>query len=99
MAVLALFAGSITQTQYDTLRKEIDWETNQPPGGILHIAAFDDAGYLQAADIWESPEDLNTFVEHRLMPAMQRHHIEPPTVSVFPTSVVQAFKAIEKFRI
>ena len=99
MAVLAIFTGPITKSQYDTVRKDIDWVTNQPHGAIFHAASFDEAGHAHVADVWESPEALNAFVQQRLMPAMQRHKVPQPAVSVFPTHVIHAFKAIEKHRI
>src|SRR5437764_5898673 len=99
MAVLALFTGNLTKAQYDILRKEIDWEHKQPAGGVFHAASFDDQGRVHVADVWESPEALNAFAQQALMPAFQKHGIQPPEVSVFPAHKVQAYAAIEKYRI
>lgn len=99
MAVLAIFTGPITKAQYDILRHEVDWETHQPDGAIFHVASFDEAGHANVADVWETPEALNAFVAGRLLPAMQRHQIPQPNVSVFPTHVIQAYSAIERHRI
>ena len=99
MAVLAIFTGAISQSQYDTLRFTVDWRSDQPSGGILHAAAFDDAGRLHVADVWESAEALNTFVLERLMPAFQSLKIDPPEVAIYPLHILQAYHAIAKYRI
>jgi hypothetical protein len=53
--------------------KGVDWEHNHPPGGIFHAAAFDNSGNnIRVADVWESKEELNKFVNERLMPVMQQ---------------------------
>jgi hypothetical protein len=99
MPVLALFTGKLTKAQYDTLRKEVDWENKQPAGGIFHAASFDDDGHIHVADVWASAGDLNAFAQGHLMPAFARHNIEPPTVAVYPTHKVQAYNAIAQYRI
>jgi hypothetical protein len=48
MPVLALFTGALTKEQYDTLRREVDWENKHPAGGIFHAASFDDKGQVLA---------------------------------------------------
>jgi len=81
------------------LRQEIDWEHKQPAGGVFHAAAFDDQGLIHVADVWESPEALDTFARTALMPAFAKHSIEPPSVTVLPAHKVQAYAAVEKYRI
>jgi hypothetical protein len=99
MAVLALFTGKLTKAQYDTLRREVDWEHKQPAGGVFHAASFDDAGNVHVADVWESPEALNAFAETALMPAFAKHQITPPSVAVYPAHKIQAYAAIQNYRI
>ncbi len=99
MAILAIFTGNINQSQYEALRTEVKWEQQQPQGGIFHAASFDEAGNIHVADVWESPEELNAFVEQRLAPAMQRLQIAPPEVSVFPVHNINAYAAIEQYKI
>ena len=36
--------AELTPAKYDELRKVVDWEGDKPPGGMSHVAAFDDAG-------------------------------------------------------
>ena len=99
MAVLAIFAGAISRSQYDTLRFTVDWRSDQPAGGVLHAAAFDDAGHLHVADVWESAEALNAFVSERLLPAFQSLKIHPPEVAIYPLHILQAYDAIGRYKI
>ena len=99
MPVLALFTGKLTKAQYDTLRKEVDWENKHPAGGIFHAASFDDNGQVHVADVWASADDLNAFAQHHLMPAFAKHKIDPPSVTVYPTHKVVAYTAITKFQV
>jgi hypothetical protein len=97
MPVLALFTAQLSKEQYDLLRKEVGWATQKPPGGILHVAAFDDQGGIHVADVWESAEDLQNFVQSRLMPAFQKHNIPPPAASVFPVHQADAYPEVSTF--
>jgi len=99
MPVLALFTGTLTREQYDTLRKEVDWENKHPVGGIFHAASFDDKGQVHVADVWASAEDLNAFAQNHLMPAFAKHHIAPPSVAVYPTHKVLAYDAVGQFQV
>jgi len=99
MAVLAFFTGKISKSQYEALRKEVNWENQQPQGGVFHAASFDDSGHIHAADVWESSEMMNSFVEKRLMLAMQKLQIAPPDVAVYPIYNINAYRSIEKYKI
>ncbi len=100
MAILAIFTGKgVTKEKYERLRKEIGWERNVAPGSIFHIAGFDEKGDAHVADVWASPEQLNQFVNSRLMPAFKKLNVPPPTVEVFPAHNVNAFPAIDQFKV
>jgi hypothetical protein len=99
MAVLALFTGKLTKDQYDVLRKEVDWEHKHPAGGVFHAASFDDAGNAHVADVWESAEELNAFAQNALMPAFAKHNFAPPSVSVYPAHLVQAYAIVDKYKV
>ena len=99
MSILAIFTGNITKSQYEALRKEVNWEKQQPYGGVFHCASFDDSDSIHVADVWESAEAMGEFVEQRLAPAMQKLNITPPNVSVYPTYNINAYQAIEKHKI
>jgi hypothetical protein len=43
MAIMAMFSGPITKAQYESLRREVGWEREIAPGGMVHAATFDDA--------------------------------------------------------
>jgi hypothetical protein len=62
----------VTSAQYDAVRKLVDWEGTPAAGGLLHVAGFDDGG-LHLTDLWERPEDFQSFVDDRLMPGIKQH--------------------------
>jgi hypothetical protein len=66
MTILAIVTGEgMTKDMYESLRKEVNWEGNPPPGVIFHAASFDNSGNLRVADIWESEDHLNNFFKSR----------------------------------
>ena len=100
MAILAIFTGKgITRDMYEALRKEVNWEGDQPAGGIFHAMGLDEEGHLHVADVWASPEQMDAFVQQRLLPGMQKHNVPPPDVAVYPLYNANAYKAIEQYRI
>jgi hypothetical protein len=101
MAILAIFNGDgFTKQKYEQLRKEVDWEHKHPMGAILHVAGLDDSGNnIRVADVWESEQDLNNFVNTRLEPAMERLNIPMPKGVIFPIHNVNAFAAIDKHKV
>lgn len=99
MAILAIFSGKgITQKMYEALRPEANWEKNHPQGGLFHAAGFDDQGDLHVADVWESAEAMQTFVNSRLMPAMKKLNIPAPAVQVFPLHNMNVYPAADRYR-
>ncbi|MGH8728606.1 MAG: hypothetical protein ACREV9_10700 [Burkholderiales bacterium] len=98
MAVLAIFTGTgITKQMYEALRPEVRWETNRPAGMLFHASAFDESGDIHVADVWESVETMNEFVSNRLIPAMKKLGVPPPSVSVFPAHNINVYPAAQKF--
>src|ERR1051325_9559675 len=95
-AILAIFTGTgITKQMYEDLRKDVRWEQDRPQAGIFHVASTDDAGNVHVADLWESQERFNDFVNKRLMPAMQKRNIPSPMVEVFQVHNVNAFPDVD----
>jgi hypothetical protein len=98
MAILAIFnCAGISTDAYQSLRREVRWESQTPRGGIFHAAAVDDSGDLHVADVWDSVEAMQAFFEQRLLPAMQKLGVPPPQAVVFPTININAYAAIEPF--
>lgn len=65
--VMKMDWSNIRKDQYESLRKSVNWEGNMPVGAVLHIASFSDKG-IHVTDIWENENDLNNFLNKRLMP-------------------------------
>lgn len=98
MAILAIFTGKgVTKEMYDQLRAEVDWEHQQPQGAISHTASFDEAGEAHVADVWNSPDELNVFVNTRLMPAFQKLNFPPPEVEVYPAHNINVFSSVRPY--
>jgi hypothetical protein len=88
MVAMHLKWDGITPEQYDEVRNIVKWETNKPNGGLSHVAYFDGKG-LRVHDLWESAEDLQNFVDKRLMPGVAQAGVtSQPIVEVYPTHAV-----------
>jgi hypothetical protein len=99
MALLVLFTAPLNKAQYETLRKEVNWEGNYPTGVLSHVASFDDAGSIHVADVWDSEANLNAFVGTRLTPAMQKHNLPQPEVVMYPVHNINTYAALDKYRV
>ena len=99
MTILVIFQGSISKEMYEALRKEVKWESQPAPGGVLHAAGFDESGDIHVADIWESEQDLNDFFSNRLAPAMQKLNIPMPEVKVYPAHNINVFPGADNYKV
>ncbi len=70
MAVVMVMRGQgVTPEDYEQAREIVGWEGNPAPGGIHHMAWFDDEG-IHVIDIWETERDFQRFADERLMPGL-----------------------------
>ena len=100
MTILAIVTGEgMTKEMYESLRKEVNWEGNPPPGVIFHAASFDSSGNLRVADIWESEDHLNNFFKTRLTPSMQKGKMPTPKVEVFQIHNINALPGIDSYKV
>lgn len=82
--VLNLRWAGVTPEQYDEVRDLVGWEETAPTGGRYHIAWFEDDG-LHIVDVWDTPEQFQSFTDERLMAGVQKVGIETqPEVSFAP---------------
>jgi hypothetical protein len=51
------------------------------------------------ADIWQSEQDFNNFVNSRLKPAMEMLNISMPKGEIVPIHNVNAYAAIDKHKV
>lgn len=89
---IAMFMSWPTATveQYEAVRKIVDWEGDRPPGGLLHVAAFDEGG-MHVTDLWDSAEQFQAFVDQRLMPGVAQVGIQSqPEIKVLPVHALWA---------
>lgn len=80
---------AVTPEMYDRVREIVGWETDPAPGGLFHVAFFDEGGF-KVVDVWESPEDFQTFVDTRLMPGVaEAGGVDgEPSVTITPAHAV-----------
>ena len=74
----------VTPSQYDAVRKIVNWDANPAKGAVFHVVGFTKKG-MRVTDIWESEEDFNSFVENRLMPTVKQLGLQgEPKVKITP---------------
>ena len=100
MAIFLITKGEgFTKDIYEKARREVNWEGNRPPGIILHAASFDDSGNIRVADIWESEDQWNNFLDTRLKPSFQKGNVPPPKTEIFQIHNMDAFAAIDSYKV
>lgn len=66
----------------------VNWEGDVPTGAMFHVSSFGD-GSLHVADVWQSAEDFDRFVQQRLMPGVQKVGIQgEPEVKIYPVQAI-----------
>ena len=101
MAILLIVRGDgYTKELYENARKEVNWEGNPPPGFISHAASFDKSGNtLVVADIWESEDQWNNFLNTRLTPFFQKAKAPPIKTEIYQIHNIDAFAAIDSHKV
>jgi hypothetical protein len=91
MAILAQFTQSgVTPEIYDSIRQEIGWDADTPPGALFHAAAFHD-GTIHAIDVWDSEAAMRAYFETRLVPAAQKLGYQVDEPKVYQVHAMKAF--------
>ena len=99
MAILAIHTGKITKEMYENIGKEVNWESNPPSGVIFHTASFDNSGDICVAEIWESEDQCNEFLDTRLKPAMQKNNAPIPNIQIFQIHAINALPGLDKYKV
>lgn len=100
MAILAIVTSpDINQVMYEAVRREVKWETNIAPGGLIHACSFDDKGGLQVADVWDSPEAMTDFMTQRLQPAIKKLGLPEPAMAVYPIHNLNCTSGVQEYLI
>jgi hypothetical protein len=73
--VMLMHWPEITKEQYAAVRQDVKWETDVPAGAKFHVAWFADDGF-HVLDLWDARTDFETFLQQRLMPAVQKAGIQ-----------------------
>jgi hypothetical protein len=100
MAIHLFVRGDgFTKDIYENARKEVNWEGNPPPGLILHTVSFDNSGNIRVADILESEDQWNNFLNTRLMPYMQKAKVPPLRTEIFPIHNLNALPGLDSYKV
>jgi hypothetical protein len=86
MSVLMLVEwGEASTDLYDRVNEVMGVSDGDPPDGLIsHTAAVSEDDKLLIADVWESPEALNTFFTERLSPALREVGVPEAQPRVLP---------------
>jgi hypothetical protein len=100
MTILMITRGEgFTKDIYENARKEVNWEGNPPPGMVLHAASFDNSGNIRVADVWESEDQWNNFLNTRLMPYMQKAKVPPLNTEIFQIHNINALPGLDSYKL
>ena len=67
VAVFLRWEG-FTPEQYEAARELVPFDRESAPGGLVHVAAFDENG-IRVSDVWESEEHFQNYLANFLGPA------------------------------
>ena len=92
--VMVMHWPEVTREQYEAARELVGWERDVPDGARAHVAWMASDGF-HVVDVWDSPEQFQSFVAARLTPGIQQIGIEgEPRVTFHELLGVFAPKAI-----
>jgi hypothetical protein len=74
-AVMFVRHASLSADEYDRLIGWFHFDVDPPAGQILHVAAEVDGG-IETCDLWMTPAAAESFVQHRLRPALRDLRID-----------------------
>ncbi len=81
--VMQLHWPDATLELYEEVRRRANWEGDRPQGANLHIVGWADDG-MRIVDVWDSPDDFQSFFESRVLPVIQESGImSQPEVKMF----------------
>jgi hypothetical protein len=101
MTILAIHRGDgITKEIYENARKAVNWEGDPPASVIFHAASFDNSGNnICVADVWESENHWNNFLNSRLKPFMQKAKLPLLQTEIFQIQNINALPVIDRYKI
>jgi hypothetical protein len=100
MTILAIHtADGLTKDMYENVRKEVNWEGNPPRGVSFHAASFDKSGNFCLAEVWESEDQWNNFLNTRLKPSMQKANVSPPKTQIFQIHKIDALRGLDSYKV
>ena len=88
--VMLMHWPEVTKEQYEQVRQDVNWEGDVPQGAKFHVAWMSEDGF-RVLDLWDSPQQFESFVQQRLMPSVQRIGVQgQPRVQIAESIAVFA---------
>ena len=83
VAVFTRF-NTLSPMQYDEVIASMQLDVDPPVGALLHIATGS-SDAIEVSEIWRTRETFETYLDQRLRPALERHHVHgEPEVRIVP---------------
>ena len=80
-------ASDRSTSNYDAIAEQLNAQVDPPDGVIIHTAGFTGDGRFRIFDVWESKEQLQQFLEQRLMPIVREvtegQDLQPPREEIY----------------
>jgi hypothetical protein len=98
MAIMALFRSPrVDRTVYDAIIQELDLERQPAAGALTHACGFDDQG-ICVADVWESRQDFDAFLNDRLRPVFAKLNLEFEQPTVFDAYAFTVTDEVDRYK-
>jgi hypothetical protein len=82
MAVVVVQTFEGTVDEYNQVNEKLDPQNNVPNGLIVHCGADIGDGKIRVVDLWESQADFQSFLQERLIPAINEVNPDAPQADV-----------------
>jgi hypothetical protein len=88
--IMLMHWPEVTPEAYAEVRRVVNWEGDLPKGAKFHTAWFAADGF-HVFDLWDSPQDFESFVRERLTPGIEKVGVPgQPSVQMETTTAVFA---------
>jgi hypothetical protein len=82
VVIIVKWAG-VTESMYEKIREDVDFEGDVSKGMLLHVASFDKKG-IRVTDVFETEEDFHNFIQDRVMPVAGKMVKTEPEIEIYP---------------
>jgi hypothetical protein len=87
----------MSSEQSDAVLRDLNLNGRSPEGQLFHAEGPLESGGTWVMDAWVSAEALQTFIEQKLAPIMQRFGMTPPQPTLHPLTVLLTPERLSRF--